>query len=468
MIDNQTRWTTYRAAVLGWIGACFTLAVILGLVTAGPALGQAESDEHSPPQASGEVERGNEEETPDTAAEAPSDQAEVDAQTEGDPAPKREEASAVGAGPANPYATQAPRPEPVPPPGREAIDQSIRRGVDFLLETQNPDGSWGSPRRTKGLNIFAPVPGAHHGFRAAVTSMCISALIETGDPREEVVTAIDRGEAWLVDFLPRVRRATPDAIYNNWAHAYSIQALVRLIQRHQGEPQRAALLRRRLDEQINMLERYECVSGGWAYYDFDHHTQRPGSSTISFVTATVLVAFHEAESVGAEIPKRLIRRATDSILRQRRPDYSYCYGEYLKLTPHPVNKPGGSLGRSQACNLAMRYWGDETVNNEVLRTWLDRLFARNLWLDIGRKRPVPHESYFAVAGYFFYYGHYYAARCIEELPREDRPFYQDHMATILLERQEKDGSWWDYPFYDYHQQYGTAYALMSLCRCRNR
>jgi hypothetical protein len=32
--------------------------------------------------------------------------------------------------------------------------------------------------------------------------------------------------------------------------------------------------------------------------------------------------------------------------------------------------------------------------------------------------------------------------------------------------QEKDGSWWDFPLYDYHQQYGTAFALLSLARCR--
>ena len=34
--------------------------------------------------------------------------------------------------------------------------------------------------------------------------------------------------------------------------------------------------------------------------------------------------------------------------------------------------------------------------------------------------------------------------------------------------QEKDGSWWDFPLYDYHQQYGTAMAIMSLHRCRLR
>ena len=66
-------------------------------------------------------------------------------------------------------------------------------------------------------------------------------------------------------------------------------------------------------------------------------------------------------------------------------------------------------------------WGSELITIEVLKTWLDRLYARNLWLDIGRKRPVPHESWFAVAGYFFYYGHFYAAHCIELLDPEDRP-----------------------------------------------
>ena len=35
----------------------------------------------------------------------------------------------------------------------------------------------------------------------------------------------------------------------------------------------------------------------------------------------------------------------------------------------------------------------------------------------------------------------------------------------MLDRQEKDGSWWDYPLYDYHQPYGTAFALMTLHRC---
>jgi hypothetical protein len=216
-----------------------------------------------------------------------------------------------------------------------------------------------------------------------------------------------------------------------------------------------------------LLQRYECVDGGWCYYDFNAHTQRPSGSTISFVTATVLVAFHDAKSAGLSPPQRLIDRALASMRRQRKPDFSFDYGEYLKYRPmRPINRPGGSLGRSQACSLAMRLWGDTAVTDEVLSTWLDRLFARNLWLDMGRKRPIPHESHFQVAGYFFYYGHYYAARCIEQLPLQQRPRFRDYLAHVLVPLQDADGSWWDFPLYDYHQQYGTAFAVMSLVRCR--
>ena len=182
------------------------------------------------------------------------------------------------------------------------------------------------------------------------------------------------------------------------------------------------------------------------------------------MTAAALVAFREAKDIGVEVPDKLWSR-----VRWIRSIVSCCpiSATFTANTSngsrlHPINRPGGSLGRSQACNLALRLWNDERVTDKIMETWLDRLFARNGWLDMGRKKPIPHESYFAVAGYFFYFGHYYAGMSIGQLPPKDRPFYQDHLATLLLRLQSKDGSWWDYPLYNFHQQYGTAFALMSL------
>lgn len=354
-----------------------------------------------------------------------------------------------------------------PPTSRSTVDDAIRRGIDFLVARQNEDGSWGSARRTKGLNIYAPVPGAHQGFRAADTALCISALIETGLDREDVREALDRAEAWMEENLPAVRRATPDALYNVWTHAYAIRALVKMLRRHEGDEDRGRRYRELIGGQIDRLERYESVDGGWGYYDFDVGSQKPTATTTSFTTATALIALREARDAGIDVPDRLVRRAIATLHRQQKPDFTYVYSESHKYYPmRGISRPGGSLGRSQACNLALRAWGDERITHEVLRAWLDRLVARNGWLDIGRKRPIPHESWFQVAGYFFYYGHYYAAQCMEELPEETRAPYREEIARILLGLQEKNGSWWDYPFYDYHEQYGTAYALMTLWRCR--
>jgi hypothetical protein len=374
----------------------------------------------------------------------------------------------------SPQATEGPKPGPITPPKPEEITSAIHRGIKFLLADQRPDGSWGSPEHTKGLNIYAPPPGAHDAFHSATTSLVIMALIEAEPKlpekeRREVNKAIDRGSVWLEKRITILRRATGDALYNVWGHSYAIQAFLKLHDRAKGDAARQAKLKELAQSQADMLARYSFVGGGWAYYDFLAETQTPSDAAFSFTTATGLIALKQAESIGVTFPDRLAKKAIASLHRQQKPDFSYDYGEYLRMIPMlPINRPGGSLGRSQACNLALRMWGDKRVTDDVIKTWLNRLYARNGWLSMGRKRPVPHESFMQVAGYFYYYGHWHAALCIDVLPAKERPYFQDHLAHILLPLQEKDGSWWDYPLYNYHQPYGTSFALLTLRECRKR
>ena len=347
----------------------------------------------------------------------------------------------------------------------QLIGNAISDGSKFLLSNQNPDGSWGTPQQTKGLNIYAPIPGAHRAFRLAVTALSLSALLEVQNDNPDYQETITQGKEYLVENLTSLRRATPMAIYNVWSHAYGIQSLVSLYG-HSTKKSEKEKLRSIISQQITMLQKYESVDGGWGYYDFNAQTKQPSGSSISFVNATALVALKEAESIGVEIPVKMVQKALNAIRRQRLPDHSYLYGEYLKYKPRRgINRPAGSLGRSHACNLALQVWGDQSVTAEIHKLCLDRLVKRNGWLDVARKRPIPHESWFAVAGYFFYYGHLYASLCIEQLPENERDFYKQNLAQILIPLQEKDGSWWDFPFYNYHQQYGTAMALISLKHC---
>ncbi len=348
---------------------------------------------------------------------------------------------------------------------KKELSCAIDSGCSFLLKSQNDDGSWGSAAQTKGLNIFAPVPGSHRAFRLAVTALATSALIENKEKDKAYSECILSAKKYLLEKLPLLRRATAMALYNVWAHAYGLQALHRIHKSIFGVKESPEIVKL-IGHQVSMLEKYESIDGGWGYYDFRAQTKQPSGSSISFVNATGLVAIKDAQNSGVVVSEKLIMRALDAIKRQRLPDHSYLYGEYLKHRPRRgINRPAGSLGRSHACNYALQIWGEETIDEDIHKICLDRLINRNGWLEMARKRPVPHESWFAVAGYFFYYGHMYASFCIETLSENDKEYYRKKLAAILLPLQEKDGSWWDFPFYNYHQQYGTSMALLSLKRC---
>jgi hypothetical protein len=355
-----------------------------------------------------------------------------------------------------------------PAPLSDRIDTAITRGVDFLVADQNKNGSWGGATRTKGLNIYAPLPGAHHAFRAGATGLALSGMIDSGDQRQEVQESIDRCAAWIDEALPKLRRADQTTTYNAWGHAYGLRAIARLAERAEDQPARVSELQLLAQQQVDLLNRYEDVNGGWGYLDFEFMTQKPSGHTTSFTTATVLLSMHEArETLGTKLDEKIVRHSIDSVVRQRSPDFTYVYSHGHRKAPRRyINRPAGSLARSQVCNAALRVFGDDKVTDEVIERWARRFLEQEPWFDIARKRPIPHESKYQISGYFYYYGIFYFTEAVKLLPGEKQPELARQLAELILKRQEKDGSWWDYPLYSYHQPYGTGYALMSLAWCR--
>jgi hypothetical protein len=353
-------------------------------------------------------------------------------------------------------------------PTAEAIRAAMTRGVDFLIGDQNKNGSWGSATRTKDINIYAPLPGAHHAYRAGASGLALSGLIDSADKRPEASAAIEKAAAWTLENLPELRRADQTTTYNIWGHAYGLRSLTRLHDR-EADPEKKALYRKVAQDQVDRVGRYEDINGGWGYLDvFDDFTsQKPTGITTSFSSATVLLAMHEGrEELGLKLNEKIVSTSLDSIERQQFPDKSYAYSHLHRMRPRSdINRPAGSLARSQACNAALRAFDREGITDEVITEWADRFLTREGWLSIARKRPKPHDIHFRISGYFYYYGIYYFTESVRLLPPEKQKPYAEGLAAIILTKQEKDGSWWDYPLYDYHQPYGTGYCLMALAWC---
>jgi len=358
------------------------------------------------------------------------------------------------------------KPPPPTPMSESTLVDSIRRGVEFLVKDQNKDGSWGGPRWTGGVD-GDPLT-AHHSLIVATTALCIEALLETGGDSAEAKDAIEKGTKYLIDELNNLKRADPGNVPNVWGHGYGIQTLAALHKRTTpAESEKRKQYEKLMHEMAEKLAHYETVNGGWFYYASG--MQKPNAPSCSFVNAAVLVNLHRMKTLGLEPPKPIVDRALAQLKAMRNPDASFVYSQTTPTSGRPsvpINRSAGSLGRSQAGNAALRLYGDKNTTDDVIKVWLDRLITRQGWLDMGRKRPIPHESHAQVAGYFYYFGHYYGALCISLLPEADRPFYQDHLAKILIERQEGEGSWWDYPLFSYAKPYGTAFALLALGQCR--
>ena len=350
------------------------------------------------------------------------------------------------------------------PVGEAAIREAITRGVDYLVKHQNGNGSWGSPAPNLFLDIYSPVPGSHQAYEVASSALALSGLLEAGGDRPGVAAAIRRGADWLLA-NHQVRRVHPRVLYNTWAHAYALEAFVRLLVREEDE-ERKARLRAGAREAIDLLDRFQYTDGGWGYYDFSQRTKRPGHGQAnSFTTATVLVALGLAKDAGLEIPDRLVKPAARLIRMSRLPGGAYSYGFNFNFRrPSGVNKPEGSLARTPACQAALLAWDDPVPLRRVVAA-LDRLEEKGHFLHIARKYPRPHESWFQNSGYFVFYGYYYASSLLPLLDPAKRRHHAARMAAHLVPLQEEDGSFWDYQLFGYHKAYGTGYVLVTLGRC---
>ncbi len=357
----------------------------------------------------------------------------------------------------------APDPLPIDPYSQQEVRAAIDKGVRYLLDYQLDNGSFGT---SNPKYVRFDMPSAEHAsFKMATTGLCVKALIETDDGSPEVDAAIGRGRDWMFEHLPRFARPRMRTMFNIWGHTYAMEAMLAILERDGLTDDHRQQARDLVDRQIELLTVYRTLRGGWGYYPFSPHTRPANHFGATFMTAATIIALLDAREAGFEVPDRTFVAAVRGLQQMRSPDGSFGYWiRYRTEWLMEANRGPGAMSRVQSCNAALHMYGDPRIDTDVIEAWSKRYIARNGWLSMARKNVYPHSSHFMVAGYYYYFSAYYAALCINMLPDDVEPFYQDQLAKILIEVQDGDGSWWDFTTVDYQHGYGTAYAIMALQR----
>src|SRR4051812_9273245 len=151
----------------------------------------------------------------------------------------------------------------------------------------------------------------------------------------------------------------------------------------------------------------------------------------SFGSAAGLVALYEAKQSGLDVPQSMIDRTLKRLVEMKLPNNAYLYSIDLQYRPRlPANLPRGSVGRTQSANFTLWTWEKGGIDEKKVKEGLEFFFKEHDYIQMGRKRQYPHESWYQTAPYYYYFGHYYTACLIEKLGVEGRKAYGAKLADV--------------------------------------
>lgn len=228
-----------------------------------------------------------------------------------------------------------PQPQPVPAPlfappvaarKREAVDDAIDRGIEFLRTQQNRDGSWGNPAVVPWAGGGFGRPGNANGAGTgdlAITSLAVMAFLSAGHVPGEghYGEVIEKGIEWVLDNQQAdgklVPRNFPTEMYHHGICTLMLAEVIGLTTQDNADRLRAAL--ERAVKVILAGQRKGdgrgagSSAGGWRYQVIANGGFG-GDADLS-VTGWQLMALRAAKNVGCDVPADRIKSAVEYVLR---------------------------------------------------------------------------------------------------------------------------------------------------------
>ncbi len=339
-------------------------------------------------------------------------------------------------------------------------EEAIQKGLKFLVESQNEDGSWGShdPKIANLSNFGFQLRdrGAQNAVRAACTAICAQAFLNQSNLNEVQQKALDLA---IKDLLqPRDYEFYPGESFDTWGNGYQLEFLVELAASDLGEKYEQEIKVAAQKCVDNLLESQQ-HNGGWHYYQ---HGAMMDAGSMSFNTSLFALSLHRASEMGVKVPKGMVGDAAKVVDRQRVPDGSFHYDSRFFNSGSSALANLGAGSRTIANSYAMFQMGRYSQNDLV--AGMEVFSNGENYLEMGRKRIQPHSVVHQISGYFFFFGYNYATLTAELIGPSVPQDQWDRLGWQMLRTQEDDGRWWDTAAADYGDKWGTGFALQSLQR----
>ncbi len=331
---------------------------------------------------------------------------------------------------------------------RNEAEHAVRRGVEFLLRSQQANGSWSTTTQAE-------------TYRVAITSLAARSLHKWAahlEPpyAENARDASERATHWLNQEIGKVNPAQ----FNSFGAAYLLDYFIDL-------EESKAVVKGDVQGAVRLLLAGQLPNGSWSYdLNFGKNwrggiggwpvTDRGRAHSVN--TGQALLALASAQRNGFDVDKQLLKKGIEAMLAMREAPAVFTYTYPVPKSFH--QKPEYSIGRAPLCELALRKLDANESSDLELAIRLFMTHRQELRAPV--KLTEGWVSKVASSSYFYFYAYDNAARAISDSGMDRSRLTE--LSRDILQVVEMDGSWVD--FEAIGKDYGTAMALHVLYLAR--
>ena len=277
----------------------------------------------------------------------------------------------------------------------EAADRAIERGLQWLLATQNPDGSW------TGKDGSVAIGGTSLGLMAFMVKGHFPGFGRHG-------AALDRAKNYLLTAAEKSPNGVMGGMYEHGLFTLAMSELWGMTRDVDDNPKIQAALERA----VEVILRAQSPLGGWRY------AARPDAGQDTTVTAMDFDSLASARQAGVLVPTETIDRVVGYLRDQVWNETTGGFGYQGKSGTTVACTAGGAYA-AQLCGMRDTEWVTAAIR----------------YLENSPKAFTPKEL-----GHF-YYAHYYAIQAMVQAGDDRYAAWYPKIRDVLVARQQADGSW---------------------------